>query len=202
MQGIINAESITRKWRLGNRADKYANARRWEVALPAFRASQKRGAMQAIADAIYAANNAEMPLLTGRQEAPTDTVERLARAYKYFIKLLEVNAQEARRARRKYGYTRFAVMWDLWLCYEFNIFERGFEYLELDMGNTALSLFVQDVEDATPEWKRRSTGIYSSASKLLTDQDVPNQIRTAAELFVMEYDKLFPKPPKNMKRKL
>lgn len=200
-QSRINAESISRNWQLGNKADKYSNARRWAVALPSLRASQTRGAMQIIANAIYAANNQERPL-EDSHEAPTDTVERLARAYKYFIKLLEVDCYRARQARRKYGYTRFAVLWDLWLNYEFDVKEHGFEYLELTMGNLALSLFVENAEDETPEWKRRSAGMYSSATKLLTDYGVPKELRTAAELYVTEYDKIFPKVTKDLKRKI
>ena len=199
---LINAESIQRNWELGNKADKYSNARRWRVALPSFRAVGARdGRTQQIANAIYAANNKETPLLDS-QEAPTDTVERLARAYKYFYKLLEVDGMKARRARRQYGYSRFAVLWDMWLNYEFDIKEKGFEYLELKMGNLALELFVSDVEDASPEWKRRAAGMYSSATKLLTDFGVPKELRTAAETYVIEYDKAFPKPPKDLKRKV
>jgi hypothetical protein len=198
----VNSESIQRNWQQGNKADKYSNARRWRVALPAFRAVGARdGRTQQIANAIQSANNAETPLRDA-QEATTDTVERLARAYKYFYKLLEIDSLKARRARRQYGYSRFAVLWDMWLNYEFSIAEKGFEYLELSMGNKALELFVMDAEDAAPEWKRRAAGMYSSASKLLTDLDVPKELRAAAESYIAEYDKAFPKPPKDLRRKV
>jgi len=201
-QTLINAESIQRNWQLGNKADKYSNARRWRVALSAFRAvGQRDGRTQLIANAIQAANNAENPLRDS-QEAPTDTVERLARAYKYFYKLLEVDGLKARRARRQYGYSRFAVLWDLWLNYEFDIKDKGFEYLELQMGNQALSLFVGNVEDAVPEWKRRAAGMYSSATKLLTDLGVIKELREAAQNYVTEYDKAFPKVTKDLRRKI
>ncbi len=197
----IDAESIRNNWQLGNKADVFANSRRWRVALPAFRAVGARdGRTQQIANAIQAANNAQYPL-KDTQEATTDTVERLARAYKYFYKLLEVDGLKARRARRQYGYSRFAVLWDMWLNYEFSIADKGFEYLELKMGNLALELFVRDVEDAAPEWKRRAAGMYSSASKLVNDLDVLPALRNAAELYVKEYDVAFPKPPKDLKRK-
>lgn len=201
MTTLINAESIQRNWELGNKADKYSNSRRWRVALPAFRAVGKRdGQTQIIASALQAANNKETPLKDS-QEAPTDTVERLARAYKYFYKLLEVDGLKARRARRQYGYSRFALLWDMWLNYEFDIAEKGFEYLELKMGNQALGLFVENVEDAVPEWKRRAAGMYSSASKLLTDLDVLPELREAARVYVERYDEAFPKPPKDLRRK-
>lgn len=197
----INAESITRRWVLGNKADKYANARRWSVALPAFRAVGKRdGSTQIVANAIYAANNAETPL-QDVVEAPTDTVERLARAYKYFYKLLEVDFAKARQVRRKYGYSRFALLWDLWLNYEFDVADKGFEYLELGMSNTGMELFVKNNEEEVPEWKRRSTGMYSSAIKLLTDYGVPKELKDAAQNYINEYDKVFPKVTKQPKRK-
>lgn len=199
---LINAESISRHWRLGNRSERQTNARRWLVALPAFRAVGKRnGETQVIADAIYNANNAVRPIVDG-EEAPTDTVERLARAYKYFMKLYEIDSRRAKTARRNYGYSRFAMMWDCWLSYEFDIQEKGFEYLELGMSNLALSLFVENAEDETPEWKRRSTGIYKSASKLLTDCGVPQSLKDAAANYITEYKKQFPDPPKNLKRKV
>ena len=198
----INSESIQRNWELGNKADKYSNTRRWRVALPAFRAVGARdGRTQQIANAIQAANNAVNPL-RDEQDAPVDTVQRLARAYKYFYKLLEVDGLKARRARRQYGYSRFAILWDMWLSYEFDIAEKGFEYLELKMGNQALSLFVENVEDAVPEWKRRAAGMYSSASKLLTDLDVLPELREAARVYVEKYDEAFPKPPKDLRRKV
>ena len=198
----INSESIQRNWELGNKADKYSNTRRWSVALPAFRAVGARdGRTQQIANAIQAANNAVNPL-RDEQDAPVDTVQRLARAYKYFYKLLEVDGLKARRARRQYGYSRFAILWDMWLSYEFDIAEKGFEYLEMKMGNQALGLFVENVEDAVPEWKRRAAGMYSSASKLLTDLDVLPELREAARVYVEKYDEAFPRPPKDLKRKI
>lgn len=198
----INSESIQRNWELGNKADKYSNTRRWRVALPAFRAVGARdGRTQQIANAIQAANNAVNPL-RDEQDAPVDTVQRLARAYKYFYKLLEVDGLKARRARRQYGYSRFAILWDMWLSYEFDIAEKGFEYLEMKMGNQALSLFVENVEDAVPEWKRRAAGMYSSASKLLTDLDVLPELREAARVYVEKYDEAFPRPPKDLRRKI
>lgn len=198
----INAESISRHWNLANRADRHSNTRRWLVALPSFRAVGRRdGTTQIIADAIYSANNKVRPILDG-EEAPTDTVERLARAYKYFLKLYEVDPKRAKQARRNYGYSRFAVMWDNWLAYEFDVTEKGFEYLEMGIGNLALSLFIQDVEDDVPEWKRRSTGMYKSARKLLDDLDVPAPLREAARAYVKEYDNTFPPAPKNLKRKI
>ena len=201
-RNLINAESIARHWNLANRADRHSNMRRWLVALPAFRAVGKRdGSTQVIADAIREANNKVRPIIDG-DDAPTDTVERLARAYKYFIKLYEVDPKRAKQARRNYGYSRFAIMWDNWLNYEFDISEKGFEYLELGMGNLALSLFIENVEDAVPEWKRRSTGMYKSARKLLDDLDVPAPLRDAAGVYVKEYDKAFPPAPKNLKRKV
>ena len=198
----INSESIQRNWELGNKADKYSNTRRWNVALHAFRAVGARdGRTQQIANAIQAANNAVNPL-RDEQDAPVDTVQRLARAYKYFYKLLEVDGLKARRARRQYGYSRFAILWDMWLSYEFDIADKGFEYLEMKMGNQALGLFVENVEDAVPEWKRRAAGMYSSASKLLTDLDVLPELREAARVYVEKYDEAFPRPPKDLKRKI
>lgn len=198
----INSESIQRNWELGNKADKYSNTLRWNVALPAFRAVGARdGRTQQIANAIQAANNAVNPL-RDEQDAPVDTVQRLARAYKYFYKLLEVDGLKARRARRQYGYSRFAILWDMWLSYEFDIAEKGFEYLEMKMGNQALGLFVENVEDAVPEWKRRAAGMYSSASKLLTDLDVLPELREAARVYVEKYDEAFPRPPKDLRRKI
>ena len=202
MRNLINSESIARHWNLANRADRHANTRRWLVALPSYRAVGKRdGSTQVIADAIYQANNKVNPI-TDEIEAPTDTVERLARAYKYFLKLYEIDPKRARKDRRNYGYSRFALMWDNWLAYEFNIQEKGFEYLELGLSNQALDFFVEDVENSTPEWKRRSAGIYSFAKKLITDLDVPDGLRTAAKNYVIEYDKTFPPIPKNVKRKI
>lgn len=198
----INSESIQHNWELGNKVDKYSNTLRWRVALPAFRAVGARdGRTQQIANAIQAANNAVNPL-RDEQDAPVDTVQRLARAYKYFYKLLEVDGLKARRARRQYGYSRFAILWDMWLSYEFDIAEKGFEYLEMKMGNQALSLFVENVEDAVPEWKRRAAGMYSSASKLLTDLDVLPELREAARVYVEKYDEAFPRPPKDLRRKV
>ena len=213
-RNLINAESIARHWNLANRADRHSNMRRWLVALPAFRAVGKRdGSTQVIADAIQnkkiiaeailEANNKVRPLMDGdNKDTPTDTVERLARAYKYFLKLYEVDPKRAKQARRNYGYSRFAIMWDNWLNYEFDINEKGFEYLELGMSNLALSLFIENVEDSVPEWKRRSTGMYKSARKLLDDLDVPAPLRDAAGVYVQEYDKAFPPAPKNLKRKV
>lgn len=198
----INTESITRHWAQGNRSERMTNARRWLVALPAFRAVGKRdGRTQIIADAILRANNTINPL-HGNHEAPTDTVEKLARAYKYFLKLYCVDPKRARQARRNYGYSRFALMWDNWLVYEFNIEEKGFEYLEAELSNQALDLFIDGVENNTPEWKRRSTGMYRSAGKLLSDGNVPENLRKAAENYVREYDVTFPPPPKNLKTKV
>jgi hypothetical protein len=198
----INSESIQNNWQVGNKADNVSNIYRWRVALPAFRAVGARdGRTQAIANAIQAANNAVNPL-KDEQDAPVDTVQRLARAYKYFYKLLEVDGFKARRARRQYGYSRFAILWDMWLNYEFDIAEKGFEYLEMKMGNQALSLFVENVEDAVPEWKRRAAGMYSSASKLLTDLDVLPELREAARVYVEKYDEAFPRPPKDLRRKV
>jgi len=202
MRILINSESIARHWNLANRADRHANTRRWLVALPAFRAVGKRdGSTQIIANAIYEANNKVRPIVD-QLEAPTDTVERLARAYKYFLKLYEIDPHRARKDRRNYGYSRFALMWDAWLAYEFDIQEKGFEYLEMGLSNQALDLFVDDVENFTPEWKRRSASIYSGSKKLLTDLDVPDGLRNAAENYVIEYDKTFPPIPKNVKRKV
>jgi hypothetical protein len=178
------------------------NARRWLVALPAFRAVGKRdGRTQIIADAILRANNTINPL-HGNYEAPTDTVEKLARAYKYFLKLYCVDPKRARQVRRDYGYSRFALMWDNWLSYEFDIAEKGFEYLEAELSNQALNLFVEDVEDNVPKWKRTSTSMYRNAVKLLEDADAAPNLRRVAEECIKEYDKTFPRPPKNMKTKV
>jgi len=198
----VNAESITRSWALGNKADKYANAARWRVALRSHRALGMRdGSTQAIAEAIQKANVKENPLRDS-DSASTDIVERLAHAYRYFWKLVEVDLDKAKAARRSYGYSRFAVLWDLWLNYEFDIAEKGFEYLELQMGNLAMSLFVKDVEDSIPEWKRRSTTIYSGAKKLLYDLDVPENLRIAAKSYIEQYDIAFPIVTKDLKRKI
>lgn len=198
----INTESITRHWAQSNRSERMTNARRWLVALPAFRAVGKRdGQTQIIADAILRANNTINPL-HGNHEAPTDTVEKLSRAYKYFLKLYCVDPKRARQARRDYGYSRFALMWDNWLNYEFDIAEKGFEYLELDLSNQALNLFVEDVEESAPKWKRVSTSMYRSAVKLLEDNDAAPNLRRVAEECIREYDKTFPRPPKNLKTKV
>ena len=72
----------------------------------------------------------------------------------------------------------------------------------MGLSNQALDLFVDDVENFTPEWKRGSASIYSGSKKLLTDLDVPDGLRNAAENYVIEYDKTFPPIPKNVKRKV
>lgn len=198
----VNAESITRNWSLGNKADKFSNARRWRVALDAHRSVGKRdGRTQLIAEAIRAANRQDAPLLDA-PEANSDIVERLAHAYRYFIMLCQVDFSRARKSRRQYGYSRFAVLWDLWLNYEFDINEHGFEYLDLEMSNRAMELFVVNAEDEVPEWKRRSTGMYKSASKLLDDLDVPENLRQAAKDYIAEYCVVFPIETKNRKRKI
>lgn len=201
MTSRINSEFITRNWAAGNRADKFANVRRWRVALPAFRAVGKRnGDTQRIANAIREANECERPI-EDTQDAPVDVVERLASAYKYFIKLLEIDSLRARQSRRRYGYSRFALMWNLWLSYEFDIREKGFEYLELGMSNAGMELFVINVEDEVPEWKRRAADGYSRLRKLVDDYGTPDKLREAARQYVAVYDEFYPPVTKDYKRK-
>jgi len=90
-RNLINTESISRHWTLGNRAGRRQNYHRWIVALPSFRAVGRRdGKTQLIADTIREANNKIRPVEEGG-ESSTDIVERLARAYKYFLKLFSIH---------------------------------------------------------------------------------------------------------------
>ena len=187
----LNAEFVRRCWREANASDKNANKARWLVALPAMRAVGKRnGETQELANAIYAANTSEVPL-EDRLDAPTDTVERLARAGRYFYALAALDCRRAMNLRRRFGYARFAMLWNLYEKYEFDLADKGFDYLEMNLSNSALRKFLEDAEESRPEWERRSLSIYESAAKLVDDLDVPEGLRSAAKVFVKEYRKVF-----------
>ena len=115
-----------------------------------------------------------------------DTAEQLAKAWKMYryCKTSEQAAdrQLARELRKRYGYTRFFRLYELWRVYEFSP-SVAVDYLDHGGGNVAMAAFVENVENPLPEWRRRAVTIYKNVNKLTTDLDVPPSLRRAAVLF-------------------
>lgn len=190
------ADFVRRTWASANGDQQNESAKRWRVALKAFRAvGSRNGKTQEIANAIYEADNKVIPIRNDKPAAPVDVVERLARAYRLFYQLCEVDCQRARKLRRVYGYSKWAVVWDLKFIYEFPL-DKAWDYLEYEGGAEAVSRHAENVETDTPEWERRAASLYKDVSKLRTDFGVPQKLVEAANAYVKAYDEVFPRKVK------
>ena len=152
-----------------------ADAKRWQVAAVAFRVVGLRtcGETLRLAEAI------------GRG---VDTVENLAYAYTLFAELIRYKktTESIRQLRRKFPYTRWAVICKQWLNHEFEL-DEALDWLEnFSGGNAALSAEIEN-KHGSPEWERRAYMTYKQAYKLQTDFGVPDKLHKAA----IEYVKAF-----------
>jgi hypothetical protein len=125
-------------------------------------------------------NGATMELAMELGFPEQDTAEQLAKAWKMY-RYCKTSEQAAdrkmtRELRRRFGYTRFLRLYELWRVYEFSP-AVAVDYLEHNGGNIAMEKFVIDVEDPKPEWYRRSERVYADVFKLTTDLDVPEPVR-------------------------
>jgi hypothetical protein len=162
-----------------------ADAKRWRVARLAYQLRSRRDVLK-MASAI------------GRGE---DTVKNLSDAYTLFVQLLKYsyknggNSEPIRKLRRKFPYTRWAVVCRNWRIHEFDL-EEAQDWLEnFSGGNDAMEAEIENKHGA-PEWERRATIMYKWASKLTTDFGVPTRLVRASKIFVKEYDLAFPKVQK------
>lgn len=161
---------------LARRLYQQADAQRWQVARIAASVTTRREALQ-LADAI------------GRGE---DTVRNLRNAYVLFAELVKWSvsngktSEPIRKLRRRYPYTRWALVFYKWTSYEFPL-DEAVEWLDkFEGGNDAMSAEI-DNKHGRPEWERRAFGIYSQAQKLKDDFGVPDGLRTAAANYAAEY---------------
>jgi hypothetical protein len=159
-----------------------ADAKRWNVARLAYHLHSRRDVLK-MADAI------------GRGE---DTVKNLSDAYTLFVQLVQrywkmgKTSEPIRNLRRKFPYTRWAVVCRNWRNHEFDLGEAQ-DWLEnFNGGNDALAAEMENKHGA-PEWERRAAVMYRWASKLTNDFGVPNRLVRASKIFVKEYDTAFPK---------
>ena len=147
-----------------------SDAQRWQVAHIAYKTVGLRslGETKKLASAI------------GRKE---DTVERLAKAYRFFVLMITGHdSAPVRNLRRQYPYTRFATVYDAWRKHEFS-FDEAIDWLEnFDGGNDALSAEIEN-KYGDPEWQRRADGMYKLASKLRDDFGAPEKVQQAARDF-------------------
>ena len=158
-----------------------ADAKRWQVAWIAYHVRSRHELLN-LADAI---NRGE------------DTVRNLSDAYKLFVEFIKAagNSEPIRKLRRKFPYTRWAVVYRQWMVYEFDIDEAK-DWLEnFEGGNGAMEMEI-DNKHGSPEWERRAGWLYRQASKLQNDFGVPKGLQEAAANYVTEFDKEFPKVKK------
>jgi hypothetical protein len=151
-----------------------ADAYRWRVARLAYKCSTRREKL-ALADAI------------GRGE---DTVENLASAYALFVMLCKDGGCESvRKLRRRFPYTRWAVVYKMWYHHEFPMSEAR-EWLEnFDGGNDAMAAEIEN-KYGVPEWERRANRLYREANKLMGDFGAPPALQRAAKFFVRVFDRV------------
>lgn len=150
-----------------------ADARRWNVARLAYKCESRKEKLS-LADAI------------GRGE---DTVENLASAYSLFVELCKSGSESVRKLRRRFPYTRWAVVYKMWYQLEFPI-EEAREWLEnFEGGNDAMCAEIENKHGA-PEWLRRANKLYREAGKLMTDYGTPPALQRAAKFFVRVFDKV------------
>ena len=158
-----------------------ADAKRWNVARLAYCLHSRRDVLK-MADAI---NRGE------------DTVRNLSDAYTLFVQLLRhsKSSEPIRNLRRRFPYTRWAVVCRSWRIHEFDLDEAK-DWLEnFNGGNDAMEAEIENKHGA-PEWERRAATMYRWAGKLSSDFGVPNTLQKAAQGFVKEYDVVFPKVKK------
>lgn len=160
---------------------KSGDASHWTVARPAYQCKSRKDVLQ-LADAI---------------DRTDDTVRNLADAYSLFRELLIYTkfSEPIRRLRRKFPYTRWAVVYRQWYAHEFHI-SIALDWLEnFEGGNDALAAEIENKYGA-PEWERRANTVYRQAYKLQSDFGVPDGLQKAAVNYVKEFDAIFPKVKK------
>jgi hypothetical protein len=159
-----------------------ADGKRWRVAKLSYKLRSRRDVLK-MADYI------------GRDE---QTIKNLSDAYTLFVQLIGYsykisgNSKPIRNLRRKYPYTRWAVVCRSWRIYEFDL-DEALDWLEnFGGGNDAMDNEIQNKHGA-PEWERRANMVYRQAYKLQTDFGVPDGLQKAAVNYVKEFDVVFPK---------
>jgi hypothetical protein len=170
-QGMNNFDLARRLWYM-------AETNRWSVARLAYQL-RSRGDVLRMADAI---NRGE------------DTVRNLSDAYTLFVQLLRYshknggNSEPVRKLRRRFPYTRWAVVCRNWRIHEFGL-DEAVDWLEnFNGGNDAMEAEIENRHGA-PEYERRAASIYRQAMKLKNDFGVPDGLQKAAIYFVEEFEK-------------
>lgn len=159
-----------------------ADAKRWGVARIASQMKTRRDVLK----------------LAGAIRRGEDTVRNLSDAYVLFTELIlrawrmGESSEPIRTLRRKFPYTRWAVVCRNWRVHEFDL-EEAQDWLEnFQGGNDAMGAEIENKHGA-PEWERRACFVYRQAVKLQSDFGVPDELQKAAVYYVKEFDKVFPK---------
>jgi hypothetical protein len=161
-----------------HRCFKQGDANHWSVARIASQTKIRRDVIQ-LAEAI---------------ERTDDTVRNLSDAYNLFRELILAGkvSEPIRRLRRRFPYTRWAIIYRQWMIHEFSL-EEAKDWLEnFHGGNDAMSAEIENKHGA-PEFERRACSMYRQAQKLSTDFGVPERLQAAAVHYVKEFDVVFPK---------
>lgn len=175
---MINFE-LARRWY------QEADTKRWSVARLAYQLHSRRDVLK-MADAI---NRGE------------DTVRNLSDAYSLFVQLVRFywkngkSSEPVRNLRRRFPYTRWAVVCRNWRIHEFDL-EEAQDWLEnFNGGNDALEAEIENKHGA-PEYERQAAAMYRLAGKLSTGFGVPDKLVEASKVFVTAYDEAYPKVKK------
>ena len=184
--------NVKRFWRSAVNQSSSASQNRWRVARECFRAQSEnkysRGRMQELANVLAAVERGNTHQPEGEEATkknPTDTVYRLASAYWLFAQLLRIDAKKARAYRRKYPYTRWAIVSAYAKDEQFPLPD-AFQWLDYEGGNKAVELALEDA-NGTPEWERAGRSIYNSAKKIV--YGAPLWMKRMAQAYVKAYDK-------------
>lgn len=182
----MDNQTAAHKWAQAAAGDHAALLARWQVAKHAYCivGNRKTGEAQELARALAAAG-ADQPV-NPDEKNHLQTVYRLARAYTVFLALGAIDSQQARKYRRIYPYTRFETLANKMAEYEIDP-ERLFDYLDIEGGNRAMAAFIDNAEHPLPEWARRAGRITKQAEKLVTDLDVPTNVKQAAQYYIEVY---------------
>lgn len=164
---------------------KQADANRWQVAFIAYHKPNRPARLTLAADI----------------EKDESTIDNLISAYLLFRTLVArawacgKSSEPVRKLRRKFPYTRWSIVYKMWIQYEFDIDEAAEWLKDFDGGNDAMAAEITNKYGA-PEWERRACKLYREAGKLIEDISTPPRLGRAAKYYMKIFDAEFPKVSK------
>ena len=148
---------------------------RWQSAATAFRVVGKRdGATDRLSKLLA---------------IETEAVRQMASGYSVFYMLYKMDCLEAKKLRRKHGYTRFYEVGALWAKYNFDV-ELLFEYLNEDVSAASIRDTITDHHDPLPKWHRKAVGMLPAMKNFEEWGGVSLRLRRLARLWKAEVEKL------------